>query len=86
MTARYWRDDAACLGAEVIEPWLPGIRSTDAPELARWYCMGCPVVRECATDALRNRDRGIIRAGLWLGDRPSPHVRRQLRTLAGADE
>lgn len=34
--------------------------------VAQWLCHGCPVIKECATDALRHNDRGLVRAGVWL--------------------
>ena len=76
MNDPFWRDHAACSGADprlFDEPSREraGGLETDAEvaerlDLARFrYCNGCPVRNECITDAKRSGDGGI-RAGEML--------------------
>ena len=56
-------------------------------EIARRLCDGCPVIGECADDALEHRDFGVVRAGVWLepgssGLIPSAGAVRRLRRIA----
>lgn len=72
-----WRSRAQCLGHEVstydlsdLKGWLAD-RGMDprmkASEVAALLCRSCPVIRECAADALcdRPRPRGVVRGGVW---------------------
>lgn len=64
-----WRDRAACAGRTEPPIDLPRMSLNDRRRIARWYCLECPVKRECADDALDRGDVGVIRAGVWC----SPH-------------
>lgn len=44
-------------------------RDTNRQRRARWLCRGCPVMRECAADALEPLAYSTVRAGVWI---PSP--------------
>ncbi|QNE90273.1 WhiB family transcriptional regulator [Corynebacterium incognita] len=33
---------------------------------AEKLCAGCPVLQDCAIDALANGDVGVVRAGVWI--------------------
>lgn len=65
MSGHEWRDRALCAGRPLSEAH-PHVRGDQRVTAARRYCAGCPVVAECAADALTFRDTGIIRAGVWL--------------------
>lgn len=70
MTTRPWHERAKCAGMEptryeVVVSKIPKvIRQQD--EYARNICAGCPVMLDCALDALDYGDVGVIRAGLVL--------------------
>lgn len=70
MATRPWHERAKCAGREptkyeVVVSKIPRvIREQD--EYARNLCAGCPVVLDCALDALDYGDVGVIRAGLIL--------------------
>ena len=68
-----WRDEAACAGHSVVfDLASDGDRNPATAAHKRWYaasfCHECPVRRECATDALDNREFTIeqVRAGMWF--------------------
>ena len=75
-----WRDRAGCLGREWPPYDLPDMSVAERRKVARWYCLECPVVRECARDALDGGDVSVIRAGLWL----APASTRQSRSTRAA--
>ena len=63
-----WFNAAMCSG---MDPEKFTVRSTPVPNGPIWKaaqkaCDGCPVVAECADDALRHRDSGVVRAGVPL--------------------
>jgi WhiB family redox-sensing transcriptional regulator len=61
VTARDWRDDAACTGHD------PGMWDDDRPAdhpHAKAICARCPVAADCLTDAKTTSDEHGIRAGL----------------------
>jgi len=69
-----WRVDALCRNADpnlydvdwIGETW--GIRSAARrDEYAKQMCAGCPVIRECARDALEHVDMGFV-AGCGRGE------------------
>lgn len=58
-----WQQDAACVGAdparfEPIDRWEPNLE-LELQETARTFCRGCPVLKDCAAYADRNRHGGI---------------------------
>lgn len=71
-----WRDRAACLNDEYPQRWwvdmagqYTGCQSIAACEA--WVgrgavCDGCPVITECARDALDRKAEGTIRGGIPL--------------------
>lgn len=59
MLKRDWVDQAKC---RETDP-----RVFDFPESAS-FCAGCRVIQQCATEAFENRDRGVVRAGIFLSD------------------
>ena len=68
-----WRDEAACAGHSVVfDLASDGDRNLATAARKRWYaasfCHECPVRRECAADALNNREFTIeqVRAGMWF--------------------
>lgn len=81
-----WQDHARCKGAQAgtmdspksINTWW--LRGSPAWSLAvnesAARCMGCPVIEQCARDALARRDVGTVRAGVPL---PQPGVGREQR-------
>lgn len=42
------------------------IRRDEKDCIAEELCEGCPVLAECAADALATNNVGIVRAGLWF--------------------
>lgn len=61
-----WRKGAKCVGSDLS---LWEVTGSHAPatvdvSMAMGYCANCPVVRQCATDALLSCDTGVIRAGI----------------------
>lgn len=81
-----WRDRAACAGRTKPADDLPGLSVRQRREVARWYCLECPVVRECAADALDRGDIGVIRGGLWLSPASSRQSKMTRRALAAVAE
>lgn len=70
VTTRPWHERAKCAGREptkyeVVVSTVPRV-AREQDEYARNLCAGCPVVLDCALDALDYGDVGVIRAGLIL--------------------
>lgn len=70
-----WYDEAQCKGVEVEslrvpDSWLYfSLGTEDFAEINRdiaKVCDGCPVIQECARDALDHEDGGYVRGGLML--------------------
>lgn len=78
-----WHRNAMC-ATEKPERWdLPqGLKVPAQQRHANLMCAGCPVVRQCAADALRHQDRAIIRAGVHIPDHTHGDVRVAIRELA----
>lgn len=61
-----WRNHAKCVGSP-LEIWdYQGNRhprDIDVSECLT-FCQSCPVVRQCARDAVEAMDTGVIRAGV----------------------
>lgn len=90
---RPWYDRAACSGDDpdryetpmsIGTAWGRGRREVVREALeAGSLCDGCPVIRECARDAVRCDDSGTIRAGIPVPDKSRPSSRHLLaRTRA----
>lgn len=83
---REWTRQAMCAGRDPRAYELDGFTG-DRVAYARGACAGCPVMVECAADALEPLAVGTVRAGVWI---PADHnktraVRRQLASVvAGA--
>lgn len=79
-----WRDRAACQGRDLSEATLEHVSTHGRTAIAREYCYGCPVIAECAADAVECRDSGIVRAGVWIAQNTSgaAKARRALRYIA----
>ena len=64
----HWRNRAQCLGQDP-ELWdlgyHPGSFDEKAVRAAE-LCAGCPVMCECAADALEPLSIGMVRAGIWV--------------------
>jgi hypothetical protein len=70
MNESKWWDRAKCKG-EPIELYLPESLPQNEPDrtiAAELRCAGCPVMKECGEDAIEKGDRGVIRAGVILGN------------------
>lgn len=86
---RSWITRAKCRGAD---PELFDLSARayaeHREEVAQALCSGCPVIRECAMDAMDPLAVGTVRAGLWIpliameGARGREQVRR-LAVVAG---
>ena len=88
-----WRQQAKCLG---MEPRLFETQSakklaavygdsTTGADIAKSLCEGCPVIRECAVEALHPLAWGTVRAGVWINDFKGYNaikLRNQLRAVA----
>ncbi len=81
-----WRDRADCLGREWPPYDLPAMSVAERRKVARWYCLECPVVRECAADALDRGDIGVIRGGLWLSKASTGQSKMTRRALEAVAE
>lgn len=59
-------------------------RTSRAQKLVRAQkaCTGCPVIRECAAEALDHGSVGVVRAGIELAGKPSPGARQALTGIA----
>lgn len=76
MSGTEWRDRARCRDAEDLDQFA--VENAGAYTLCRtvekctrWIdrgavCDGCPVIAECARDALEHGDGGVIRGGIPL--------------------
>lgn len=66
-----WRDRAQCLGDDPNNYSLERREhhKTDRQATARDLCRGCPVMSDCATDALEPLAYSTVRGGVWI---PSP--------------
>lgn len=85
MTDRWW-DRAGCIDDDRIDPALPGLNADKRDRIAAFYCLGCPVVTQCAQDALEHRDIGVIRAGTFIGASRAQPTRTSRRRLAAIAE
>lgn len=85
-----WRDQAKCGGQAVPDPTLPDEPSNDKQRIARIYCQGCPVIAECAADALQHHTSGIIRGGMFVptggGWSIPARARIKLEAIAGKEK
>lgn len=66
-----WRKGAKCVGSDLSLWDVVGSQSPAAVDVSKviGYCADCPVVRQCASDALLSFDTGVIRAGIPI---PAP--------------
>lgn len=66
-----WQERAKCWGDDPERFTLDDGPHEVPPRyragVARDLCDGCPVIRECAADALRYRVTSTVRAGVWCG-------------------
>lgn len=64
-----WRAAAKCFGQPPGDWVLPTRGRMEVEVVARSICEGCPVIAECALDAIDHGDAGVIRAGVCLWTR-----------------
>lgn len=100
-SARHWRARAKCLGTDTDRFEAPSNSTIinkvkksheNLMEMYRGYmnlCFGCPVMRECARDAIANEDTSFVRGGVplsWFGIHW--HIQRNALQIvaAGGDE
>lgn len=60
-----WRDRAACAGTDP-ELWVVPNGHTTVPSHLAAVCLRCPVIADCAVDAIEHGDQGVIRAATVL--------------------
>lgn len=87
LTVEDWMEDAKCYGAPIGSydtSRLPNANSPRHRVLARRKCVGCPVVGECASYAIRTFASGVVMASVPLGDDKNDHKYAELRSIAGA--
>ena len=60
-----WKLRAKCRGesTDKFDLDVIGLRYNALRDYANQVCRGCPVMAQCAADALRQDDRGVIRGG-----------------------
>lgn len=67
-----WRERSLCRTRDHRAYWTdgPGVPTSGhaCKSYAAGMCHGCPVILECAEEALRFGDRGVIRASVFLPD------------------
>lgn len=66
-----WRDRAACRVTRPDDWYVRNGHTKASAEQHRTCLVDCPVVADCAADALDHNDTGVIRAGVALGGRNS---------------
>lgn len=84
-----WLKDAQCLEMNWDDFDIPPAVRGDTPEQGlrrKWayageLCQGCPVITECALDALDQEDTEIIRAGVPLPMKGNTSYRRAQTAL-----
>ena len=83
-----WRSRAQCIDRDPDEYDLEGGTPRGEPRqpIARDLCEGCPVIRECAGEALEPLALGTVRAGVWItragGSGARDRVREALSEIA----
>lgn len=67
----YWFDRAKCAGQPLDDYVLHDYKPhEDREERARALCEGCPVIKECALDAMEPLAVSTVRGGVWINPRP----------------
>lgn len=88
---RAWLDRAICNGRNPRLYETDGYRNSrvlksERAERARNLCAGCPVIRECAAEAIEPIAVATIRAGVWIDaivlGRDRRAVKAQLQAVA----
>lgn len=77
-----WRDRAACRDTFPDQWYVRNGHNRASAEQHRMCLVDCPVVADCAADALDHNDTGVVRAGVALGG--SISARRRLCTVLDA--
>jgi hypothetical protein len=83
-----WRKNAKCKGRPVdcyVSENIPKVHPITGKgrvSAARELCADCPVIRECAADAIAEHDTDVVRAGVALDRYGTPVLARQYRRLA----
>lgn len=83
-----WKLKALCRGQPTYLWDLDALSVGNKPARqadAEKICSGCPVKRECAEDALRHNDVGVIRAGVCLFSSARLNARHRLQKVAGIE-
>lgn len=59
-----WIDDAKCKGGDLRQ--FDPVGRPNKQQIAAKLCSRCPVIRQCAQDALHYKDQGVIRAATFI--------------------
>ena len=74
--AREWIWDGKCVTERIPEHQFDvdarGYKGLAAQREARRLCAGCPVMKDCAGDALLTGDSGVVRGGVALNTNLGP--------------
>lgn len=83
-TVPAWHERAKCAKASDPTEWDITGRGSQAMRLqqAQRSCSGCPVIAECAGEALDERPIGVVRAGIPIPMHPSRTVTDALKMIA----
>lgn len=76
-----WRDKAACSDTPLDWWATPRRFKLDDVAAAVTTCMDCPVIRECAAEAIETDDIAVIRAGVPIPDARRVDRRNATRAL-----
>lgn len=87
----YWFDRAKCAGQPLEDYDLAEYkRPEDRDDRAKELCEGCPVIKECALDAIDPFAVSTVRGGIWIQPRTGSANRKtiaatriELATVAG---
>lgn len=83
-----WHEKAPCRGRPLSETTLEGRQGPGKRAGALDYCRDCPFTARCAAEAVELKDRGIVRAGVWIPENTAgwTKARRVLRYIADGYE
>lgn len=86
--ARGWVAHAKCRGGDLRQ--FDPVGRPNKQQIAARLCAGCPVIQECAQDALHYQDQGVIRAATFIPNHAEgipllPGLIARLERIAGID-
>ncbi len=73
--AQAWQEQALCAGTDTAD-FFPASWEHRKAKRAKTLCQGCPVVNECAEDAIPDRHRCGIWGGMSERDREAARAER----------